>query len=107
MSVLQITPRPKIKVALGEPVAFKLDCREELGTNTVKTKTMTIKTTGGVDVTAQFEGGITEGSGFITFGIKGYAVGTYKVIFWVTCNELLPDGSTEEKFTAEVTLIVK
>lgn len=107
MSVLKVKPKSKIDIAIGEEISYTLNCTKELDDNTVKDKTMSIADSNGADVTSNFSGGISESSGVITFGIKGYATGTYTITFIVTCNEMLPDGITYEEFIVSMMLTVK
>ena len=48
--------------------------------------------------------GADSASGVITFGIKAVSAGKYTLIFIVTCNELLPDGSTPYEFYVTMTI---
>lgn len=97
--MLKVSPRPELDVmALGEEYAYELDVTKELGTKTVASYTCKIYNSSDVEVTSTFGGGSSISSGFITFGIKATSVGKYKLIFIVTCNEMLPDSVTPYQF---------
>lgn len=93
---LKISPRSNLDMTKGEEVSFELDTTEELDGNTVASHTFTIYDSSEIDVTSTFGGGSSIADGIITFGIKGYDVGAYSIVFIVTCNETLPDATANE-----------
>lgn len=104
---LKISPRDKIDdMATGEEFAFELDLTGELKTKSVSSYTYTVYDSDDVDVTSTFGGGSSISSGVITFGIKAVSAGRYILKFVVTCEELLPDESTQYEFITEMNLTV-
>ena len=103
---LQITPRSSFGIDVGEEEIFTLDMVDHLDGDTVSSHTMTITDSGAVDVTGNFGGDSSEDSGVLTFGVIGYAAGTYTVTFWVTCNEVLPNAVTPREFKVQMKMIV-
>ena len=102
---LRISPRDVLdNMVKGEEVSFALDVTKELGNNTVASHTYTIYDSSGNPVTSNFGGGSSYDAGTITFGVIAHDVGNYTLRFWITCNEVLPDGSTPVEFP--VTLFV-
>lgn len=102
---LKIDPQPKLdNMAVGEEYAYELDITKELGTKTVVSYTYKIYNSSDVEITSTFGGGSSIASGVITFGIKAVSAGKYTLIFIVTCNELLPDGSTPYEFYVTMTV---
>jgi hypothetical protein len=100
---LEITPRPQLdNMMLGEEIACKINITKELDINTVDTYTYKIYDSSDTDVTTNFTGGTSIANGTITFGFKGYAIGEYRLEFWVTCVELLPNEVTPYEFTFEM-----
>lgn len=105
---LRISPRENLDaMVVGEEVAHSISIIKELDGRTVDTCTYKIYDKDDSEVTTNFSGGSTESNGVITFGIKGYAVGKYKLEFWVTCVEMIPDGTTPYEFTFEMSVIVE
>lgn len=103
---LKIDPSAYFGLDLSEEEEFTLDIVDQLAGDTVKTYTMTITNSAGQDVTTNFGKSSAESAGVITAGVKGYAVGTYTITFWITCNEFLPDTTTRRKFKVVMTLVV-
>ena len=103
---LRITPGSLIEIEVGEEEIFTLGMVDHLDGDTVASHTMTITDSDEVDVTSNFTGDSSESNGVLTFGVKGYATGTYTITFWVTCNETLPDGVTPREFKAAMTMKV-
>lgn len=104
---LKIRPRTSLDdMVLGEEIAYTINMIKELGSNTVNTYTYKIYDKDDTDVTTNFSGGSSILNGVITFGVIGYAVGTYQLRFWVTCTEFLPDGSTPYEFTFEMSVTI-
>lgn len=104
---LKISPRGVLdNMVKGEEVSFVLNIADELGDNTVESHTYAIYDSSDVDVTNNFGGGSSYSDGIITFGVIAYDIGDYTLRFWVTCNEMLPDGSTPVEFpvTLKVTI---
>lgn len=102
---LKIDPQPKLdNMVVGEEYAYELDTTKELGTKTVASYTYKIYNSSDVEVTSTFGGGSSIASGIITFGIKAVSVGKYTLIFIITCNETLPDGSTPYEFYVTMTV---
>jgi hypothetical protein len=97
---LKITPFNRFKLKQGSQVDFELDMVDHLDGDSVATATMLILDGDDEDVTSNFGGGCTESGGVVSFGIIGYATGWYTIKFTVTCNEVLPDGTTQRKFFA-------
>ncbi|MBE9547665.1 MAG: hypothetical protein IMF10_09280 [Proteobacteria bacterium] len=105
---LKITPKSSLdNMVKGEEVAYKLNLNPELDGNTVDTHTFKIYDDSDTDVTADFGGDSSESEGYITFGVKAHDTGVYALRFWVTCNELLPDGVTPYEFTAVMRVTIK
>ena len=105
---LQITPSKKLDpLVLGEEIMYTLDCRAELGTNTVFVVAYTVWDASGDDVTVAMSGGSSEAGGLINFGVKAAVLGTYALKFIVTCNEVLPDATTPYEFFARLNVTVK
>lgn len=102
---LKITPRLNLdNMVKGEEISFTLDVTDELDSNTVASHTFKIYNSSGVDFTSYFSGDSSETDGVITFGVIAYDVGNYKIKFWVTCNEFLPDGTTPYEFVVVMTM---
>ena len=102
---LKISPRSKLDMTLGEDYAYALNLTKELKTKTVDSYTYKVYDSSGEEVTDTLGGGNSISSGVITFGIKAISVGTYTLIFIVTCNETLPDGTPYELYiTMTVTI---
>lgn len=96
---LEITPtRTLDNMVKGEEISYTLDCTSELGTKTISSVAYTIWDVSGIDVTANFMGGLTETDGVLLFGVKAYDCGEYQLKFIVTCNESLPDAITPYEF---------
>ena len=105
---LAITPQSYLEaVVKGEEIAYTLDATDELGSNTVKSHTYKVYDDDGTDVTANFGGGSSASSGVITFGLIAYDTGSYSLEFIITCNEMLPDGTTENEFYVKLTVEVE
>lgn len=105
---LRILPSAKIDdMVLGEDCSYNLDLNNELDGNTVVSHTYKVYNSSGVEVTGNFSGGSSSESGIITFGLIAYSAGSYKLRFWVTCNEILPDLTTLVQFTAALTVRIK
>jgi hypothetical protein len=105
---LEISPRKELDgMVVGEDYAYELDISKELGTKTVDTYTYKIYNSSDDEVTDTFGGGSSISSGLITFGIKAIATGKYTLKFIVTCNELLPDGTTPYDFHPELTVEIE
>jgi len=102
---VELSPRAVLNLTADRITQRTLDLTEILGTNTVASHTMKIYNSSGTDVTSNIGKGSTESSGIITFGIYGYAVGSYVIVFSIVCNEKTPDG-TALKFTADINLEV-
>lgn len=98
--MLIIKPSKTITPALelGEEIQIDVDVTDELGSNTINAVDYNIYDSDEVEVTSDFSGGVSDTSGVISFGIKAYAIGKYKLEFIVTCTELLPDGVTPYEF---------
>ena len=106
--MLRISPRSEIdSMVTGEEYAFELDVNKELGTKTVAAYTYKLYNSSGTEVTSTFGGGSSILSGIITFGVKAVSVGKYTLKFIVTCNEMLPDGTTPYEFYVELTVAVQ
>lgn len=104
---LKISPRDKIDdMSVGEEHAFELDLTGELKTKTVSSYTYTIYNSSDTDVTSTFGGGGSISSGIITFGLKAVSAGKYTLKFVITCNELLPDESTQYGFNVEMEITI-
>lgn len=103
---IELTPRAVFSITKDRVTQRTLDLTDILGTNTVKSHTMTIYDSSDVDVTSNFGKSSSEASGIITFGIKGHATGTYTIKFVVTCDQTAPDGTTDLVFTADLILEV-
>ena len=104
---LKISPRDKIDdMRVGEDYAFELDLTHELDTKTVSSYTYKIYDSNGDEVTDTFGGGSSIASGFITFGIKAVSAGKYTLKFVITCNELLPDESTQYEPIVEMNVTI-
>ena len=106
--MLRISPRSEIdSMVTGEEYAFELDVNKELGTKTVAAYTYKLYNSSGTEVTSTFGGGSSILSGIITFGVKAVSVGKYTLKFIITCNEILPDGTTPYEFYVELTVAVQ
>lgn len=106
-AAIEIDPDRYLRLLVGEKEAYELDMADYLDGDTVSTYPMTITDSDGNDVTSNFTGGTSESSGVLTFGLIGYAAGTYTVTIWITCAETLPDGSTARKFKVRFVLVVQ
>lgn len=104
---LQVSPRADLdNMVAGEEYAYELDLNRELGVKTVNSYTYKIYNSSGAEVTSTFGGGSIIAAGVITFGIIAASAGKYTLEFIITCNELLPDGSTPYEFYVSLTLII-
>ena len=105
---LKISPRDVLdNMVKGEEVSFALNITDELGDNTVASRTYAIYDSSGNPVTSNFGGGSSYSAGVITFGVIAHDVGDYTLRFWVTCNETLPDGLTPVEFPATLTVTIE
>lgn len=105
---LKISPSSRLDpMVVGADVSYKVDMTSELGSNTVDTYTYKIYDENNVEVTDNFSGESVIANGIITFGVKGYAAGIYKLMFWVTCVEPLPDETTPYKFPFEMSVLIE
>lgn len=105
---LKIIPRANLdNMVVGEETAYTINMAKELDGNTVNTYTYKIYDSENAEVTTNFGGGSSISGGVITFGVIGYATGTYTLDFWVTCAESLPDSSTPYEFTFEMSVIIE
>lgn len=105
--MLEISPSEKIdEMALGEDYAFGLNLRKELDGKTVDSYTYKVYNSSDVEVTSTFGGGDTISDNIIIFGIKATSAGTYTLKFVVTCNDMLPDGTTPYEFIPELTVVI-
>lgn len=101
---MKISPKDSLaSIEVGDKAVYTLDISDELNGNTVSSHTFKIYDSDDSEVTSKFGGDSSESSGTITFGVKAYAVGTYTIKFWVTCNEVLPDSSTPVEFPVIMT----
>lgn len=82
----------------GEEIQFTIDVTDELGSNTIGSVDFNIFDNSDVDVNADFNGGVSDAAGVISFGVMAHDEGKYKLEFIVTCNETLPDGLTPYEF---------
>ena len=105
---LKVNPRPELdEMIAGEEYAFELDVTPELGAKTVASYTYKIYNSSDVEVTSTFGGGSSISSGVLTFGIKAISTGKYTLKFIVTCDDLLPDGTTPYEFYVTLTVEIK
>lgn len=105
---LKIEPSSALDfMVVGENVAYEIDISDELDSNHVDLHSYKIYDKNSDEVTDKFSGGHIILNSIITFGIIGYAVGGYKLEFWITCAELLPDESTPDKFKFEMSVIIE
>ena len=105
---LKIDPRSELdNMVVGEECAYELDVTKELGSKTINSYTYKVYDSSDIDVTSTFGGGKTISSGVITFGVKAVSVGKYTLQFIVTCNELLPDGTTPYEFYVTMTVTIE
>lgn len=102
---LEITPRSVIEININRITQRTLSASTFMGSNTISSVTMAIKDSNGDTVTSNFSGGVSNTTTVITFGLTGYAAGTYTITFTVTANETTPDG-TALKYYPEFTLVV-
>lgn len=101
--MLEIRPSPFLKdIDIGEEITYNIDITGELDGNLVSSHTYHVYNGTGVDVTFSMAGGSAESDGVIAFGVIGTTAGTYKLTFWVTCLEKLPDTVTPYEFTFDV-----
>lgn len=106
--MLTIKPCPTIKVEKDEEILITIDVTGELKTKTIAALDFNITDSDDLDVDSDFNGGIThDGAGIISFGIKAFEVGKYKLEFIVTCNETLPDGVAPYEFIFYMWIKVK
>lgn len=106
--MLEISPREQIdEMSVGEEYAFGLKLWRELGTKTVDSYTYTVYDSSGV-AAPTFSGGstINDDKNIITFGVKAISAGIYTLKFVITCNDVLPDGSTPYEFIPELTVVI-
>lgn len=104
---LSISPRSELdSMVAGEEYAYELDLNKELGTKTVASHTYKIYDSSDTEVTDTFGGGSLISFGVITFGVKAVLVGKYTLKFIVTCDDLLPDGTTPYEFYVIMTVTI-
>lgn len=104
---LRISPREKIDdMDTGEDYAYELDLTGELKTKTVASYTFNIYDSSDVIVTDSLGGGSFRDGAILTFGIKAVSEGKYVLKFIITCNELLPDETTNYKFNIEMDVTI-
>jgi len=104
---LKISPQASLdNMVKGEEVSFTVDVTNELGSDTVDSHTYKIYDSSKSDVTTNFSGDSSISDGIITFGIIAYAAGIYTLQFIVTCNEMLPDGTTPKEFYVNLTVTI-
>ena len=93
---------------LNEKVLYTIDLSEHLDGDTVLSHTFEISDSDGEDVVADFgKNSSVDDDSICSIGITAYAVGTYTIILWFTCNEYLPDNITRRTFKVELILTVK
>lgn len=102
---IELTPRSSFSIELNRITQRTIDISDFLGSNTVAAITMTITDSDNTDVSSTFGKGVSESSGTVTFGVKGYAEGEYLIKFGVTLDETTPNGESLY-FTFELILEV-
>jgi len=102
---LELTPRSVFAISKDQLAVRTIALANILGSNTVSTCAMAIYNSSGTAVTANFSKGSSVSSTTLTFGVKGYAEGTYTIVFSIVCNETTPDGNAIT-FPVEVVLEV-
>ena len=92
---------------LLESVLYTISMTEHLNGDTVASHTFKIYDAADVEVTTNFAKSSSVDGSVLSIGVYAYAVGTYTIQVWVTCNEKLPDSTTDREFLIELTLTVK
>lgn len=106
--MLTVKPSSTIKMEKDEEIQYTIDVTDELDSNTIAAIDFNIFDSDELDVDSDFNGGVThDGAGVISFGVKAFDVGKYKLEFIVTCNETLPDGATPYEFIFYMWIKVK
>lgn len=106
--MLTVKPCSTIKMEKDEEIQYTIDVTDELGSNTIAALDFNITDSDMLPVDSDFNGGIThDGAGIISFGVKAFDEGKYKLEFIVTCNETLPNGSTPYEFIFYMWIKVK
>lgn len=91
---------------VGEDEQYEITCTDILDSDTIKTVSIVYTDSTGTAVTANFAKGDSNAAGVITFGLNAYATGSYTITFDITCNEKLPNNSTERNFKFKLFLTV-
>lgn len=94
-------------ILVGEEEQYTLSCVDQLDGDTIKTVAIVYTDEDGDAVTSNFAKGDSNTNGIITFGLTGYAIGTITITITVTCNEKLPDSTTEREFIIKMYLTVE
>jgi hypothetical protein len=102
---LELTPRSVFSISKDQRAVRTIALANILGSNTVASHAMAIYNSVGTAVTSNFSEGSSVSSTTLTFGVKGYAEGTYTIIFSITCTETTPNGNAIT-FPVEVVLEV-
>ena len=102
--MLIIKPSNTLKVIeKGEELQYTIDVSNELYVNDLSSMTIaavnfSIFDSDSTSVDDDYNGGVSYIGGIISFGIKAFDVGKFKMEFIVTCVETLPDGVTPYEF---------
>lgn len=105
---LAVYPSSRLSsLVVGEECSDSLDLTRSLKTRTLASYTCKIYDSSGTEVTETLGGGSSLVDNIITFGIKAVTAGEYKVQFIITCNELLPDGTTPYEFYIIMSIVIK
>lgn len=93
-------------LTVGEECSDSLNLARSLKTRTIASYTYKIYDSSETEVTSTLGGGSSLVGDVITFGIKAVTAGNYEVQFIITCNELLPDGTTPYEFYITMSIVI-
>lgn len=106
--MLQVSPHYYLDpILVGEEEQYTLDCVDQLDGDTISAVAIVYTDEDGDAVTNNFAKGDSDADGVITFGLTGYAAGTYTITITVTCSEKLPDTTTAREFIIKLYLTVE
>jgi len=106
--MLRVSPHEYLEpILVGEDEQYTLDCVDQLDGDTINTVTIVYTDSTNTVVTTNFAKGNSNADGIITFGLTGYAVGTYTITITIKCNEKLPDTTTVREFIIKLYLTVE
>lgn len=107
--MLRIKPKSTLEnISLtDDQVNYSVDMVKHLNGDTVASHTYVVCDSTDVDVTVNFGGDSSESAGVLTLGLIAFAVGVYTLRCVVTCNEMLPDGTTPRTFLFELTVTIE